>query len=640
MKSRVFELCRQTKTPIWYWLGGIAAGLIAAYSSSADARSIYVFGDSSAEQGNLYALPGNSRNGTPYYAPDGFSRESNGPIWTEYLFPEIRPILDHKHDAGSINFAFSGATSGSDNIAVPEAGGLTQQLQLFDAGVNNGSIKPTDESVFVIAAGVNDFFRDLGAGRDLDATAEEVASNLGNAAEHLSSAGAKTVLVENMPNFWYAPAFRGLPADQDKLILEGVETVTDATNGQITERLRALSAEKPDTNFVVVPVHALFEHIRANAAALGFTNIDEACYDPSSGTLCSTGPQVQNGYLFFDDLHLTTRAQELQARLYGAIIDTLEGGPNIAAGREADDMSEASEQFEKFARLDRRASWSGDGPREAGVRLLLDVSRNWADGTASDARADFHSKQDAVRGGIGFSNGRDWSASLSAGQVTRDTEADAKSLRYKLKGKGVFAATSRRFGPVVVGMSASKMWFDLEDGKRETGVPLLTSSFETKGTLFSAAAEAGYRLSSNGWIAVPSVGVAYRRLRIDPYAEQDADGLTLSFSKVRDNSVRATGGLYLTHEPWNVGGFEVQPALSFNAERRLDSGHRRITSELIDNSASPITSDVSASDKWVAAIEPSVSLRTQNVSFRLGYTRQERSGSSSDQVQGGVTVAF
>ena len=68
-----------------------AAGLLSLFLAGPALAGSFVFGDSSVEQGNLYVLPGFDRTGSPYYAPDGFSRESNGPVWIEHLVPGIAP---------------------------------------------------------------------------------------------------------------------------------------------------------------------------------------------------------------------------------------------------------------------------------------------------------------------------------------------------------------------------------------------------------------------------------------------------------------------------------------------------------------------------------------------------------------------
>lgn len=106
--------------------------LAASVAAMPAAAGTFVFGDSSVEQGNLYALPGLGRRGGPWWAPDGFSRESNGPIWIERLAPGIRPEAGAPAGSRSVNFAWSGATSGSDNIAAPIAGtGFGAQIDRF-----------------------------------------------------------------------------------------------------------------------------------------------------------------------------------------------------------------------------------------------------------------------------------------------------------------------------------------------------------------------------------------------------------------------------------------------------------------------------------------------------------------------------
>lgn len=91
-------------------LAGVAI-LAALAAPAAKAGSLYVFGDSLSDDGNLYKLTGLPP--APYYK----GRFSNGPVWVEYL-----PALSGLSSSPANNFAYGGAFTGPLTIGGVNAG--------------------------------------------------------------------------------------------------------------------------------------------------------------------------------------------------------------------------------------------------------------------------------------------------------------------------------------------------------------------------------------------------------------------------------------------------------------------------------------------------------------------------------------
>jgi phospholipase/lecithinase/hemolysin len=76
----------------------------------------------------------------------------------------------------------------------------------------------------------------------------------------------------------------------------------------------------------------LLGEIKADPSGFGFTNVSSPCWtgtftDPSSGTLCSTAPDDQNKFLFWDAVHPTAAGHLLAAEF---AVDALSAVPEAS----------------------------------------------------------------------------------------------------------------------------------------------------------------------------------------------------------------------------------------------------------------------------------------------------------------------
>ncbi|MBD2090781.1 SGNH/GDSL hydrolase family protein [Microcoleus sp. FACHB-1515] len=256
-------------------------------NSQTAAQSIYVFGDSLSDTGNLF-----SRTGQPT-RPYVNGRFSNGLLWDDRLANQLQltltPVTQMAagETAASINFAFGGATTGVDQTR--DRLGLQQQVALFREQQSGRAANPN--AVYLVWAGANDYL----SGRSTDA-AEPIA-NLRSAIETLIAAGARHLVVGNLPPLGQLPATR----DRDSAGV--LDRLTTSHNQQVA----ALVAEMEQRDGVtarLLEVNDLFE--RAIAGEFDFTNVTEACLDSQRGTICPN----PNQYLFWDGIHPTSAAHE------------------------------------------------------------------------------------------------------------------------------------------------------------------------------------------------------------------------------------------------------------------------------------------------------------------------------------------
>ena len=117
--------------------------------------SLYVFGDSLSDTGNVFTLTGGLFPPKPFY-PNGSL--SNGSVWIDYLSekldvpvtPAFQLTLGQPTQTAGINFALAGSTTGKENTLIPSAivsanpflGGLQGQVGLFNNLITNNLITP------------------------------------------------------------------------------------------------------------------------------------------------------------------------------------------------------------------------------------------------------------------------------------------------------------------------------------------------------------------------------------------------------------------------------------------------------------------------------------------------------------------
>ncbi|WP_199333773.1 SGNH/GDSL hydrolase family protein [Oculatella sp. FACHB-28] len=252
---------------------------------------LVVFGDSLSDTGTVFrATNGAYPPNPPYFQ----GRYSNGRVWVEYLADRLS-LSTSQID----NHAYGGATSSSySNGLVP---GLLSQVQSFTQ--THSSVNST--ALYVVWAGANDYLQGVN-----DATTP--VKNVIEAIASLSNAGAKRVLVANLPNLGQLPATRNT-ANSASLV-----ALTQSHNQGLRRSLKVLGQQQPDLEIAVLDANALYQEAITHPAEFGFTNVTDAYI--SSSRACDRPQQ----FLFWDGIHPTTAAHQiLGEQAFAAIAEHL-----------------------------------------------------------------------------------------------------------------------------------------------------------------------------------------------------------------------------------------------------------------------------------------------------------------------------
>lgn len=256
---------------------GVLFAAVACHQPAAAApdrfSSLVVFGDSLSDNGNV-------------------GRFSDGPVWVEVLASRIGAELTPSR-LGGTNFAVGGARSHGRPVDI------RGQFHAFMTGPHS---PPSGDALFIVYGGANDL---LAAGCNGDETAARTgASAIAATAGDLAAAGARHILVPNLPDISASPIVRV----QGSACVQRARQMTLAFNAALEQALRRVE-RRSDVRVIRLDAFELSDEVMADPAGAGFTNISTPCLHGSC-----------EGALFWDQLHPTARAH---ARLATAALQAL-----------------------------------------------------------------------------------------------------------------------------------------------------------------------------------------------------------------------------------------------------------------------------------------------------------------------------
>ncbi len=305
-----------------------ALPITAARAGVASLSNLFVFGDSLSDSGNAGVLTGGNFTPLPYVG----NRASNGPVAVEYLWKMFNPGDNSFQPSlsGGTNYSILGATTGKkNNLEVGNVPGPPLNTSFTNRG--NASqlnqfttVNPSfdaETSLFLLWLFPNDVFYCLntpsGTGNcnsagtssgadptttNLSAVPALAVNNLIASINTLADAGARNFLVVNSPDLGSTPAFRGT-GNQTLMTL-----LSSEFNTALENQLNTLATAKPQLDIEQFQLDDALNSLIADPSGSGFTNVTQACV--TSTSLCSD----PSSYLFWDNLHPTTRTHEIIAQ--------------------------------------------------------------------------------------------------------------------------------------------------------------------------------------------------------------------------------------------------------------------------------------------------------------------------------------
>lgn len=621
-------------------LAGVAAIAVIA-APAARAGSLYAFGDSLSDNGNLYKLDGglypSARTGFPSYE----GRFSNGPVWVEYL-PGMTGLSFSPGNDHAYGGAFTGPVTIAgvdyyDNFAASllktaSLPGIDTEIAQFAAA--GGSFAPSD--VVTLWGGANNYFVYGDAVQTIATQAETLAVTARELAQQARTAvankdyvtaqtdaaqakadgaqaaqlagsikpllqtgiqttltqlaedtnalinlGAQMLIVPNLPDLGLTPAYRGTAA-------QSIATQISAGHNANLPVVMQMLHQNTGANIIVLNTEALLDTVEAKPALYGFTNATDACIDSTS---CLNGSAaVQSGYLFWNDVHPTTHAQEVIAAYAARSLlgfESLTVPARLGADAAQNFTSVLNGRLDALQNGASGVAYGIDG-MQGGTpdplhKLSLFLSVGGQFGT-------HHTDADNFALGYSYSSavtavGLDyrWNQHVITGLALgyNDSHATVKDGGGKVDDHGVDVGL---YGLVTEGDAYAKFTggYDRDNYKTSRAGVIGGITSKPSGQTWSASTVVGLNFHPRAnMILGPDVGLAYTNSGLGAYTENGDPLLTQAVNSQNFQQLIGSTGLHAA-TMLELNGVSLAPYASAAAEFRMSSQSRHFSSYYTD----------------------------------------------------------
>ncbi|MEA2832090.1 MAG: outer rane lipase/esterase [Methylobacteriaceae bacterium] len=541
--------------------GALLAGSAVASQAQSPFTSVYGFGDSYADIGNLFRI---THTFSPIYPTGRFSGGTN--------FVDTMSFLLGVPQA---NFAIGGATTGATNVVGPGIPGFLQEWTGFLA--TGGRFLPTD--VLALSIGGNDaraYYQSGGSLAGAPAAASVAATQAIAGVSALIGAGARNV-VFTVGDVSTLPESIGRPN-----VAAG--SLFSQTYNLQTQSALALFA-RAGVRVEYVDIALIGREIGANPALYGFTSAG-----PCPLT-CLGNPALQNQFLFYvDALHLTSHGF---AVLGEYIVNRLDAPLTLPA--QGDLGLRAAEGFAAvmFGRLDlfreqsiivpeplayapvRKGPFVEPPPPPPPSPLSVYILANGGFGSRSTTPQSFGYNWDAVGGTIGaeyrvtnnaFIGAAFNYANPSANALNGNGKTDTNAYQFGVYGAWVDA---HFFAQGFVGGGVQQY-----RNSRFGVVDVITSN--PTGSSLIAGGKVGYLFNVGPALQIgPIVGATYARADIKGFTENGDPALVLTIGPQRVETIVGSAGAQIRY-PVIFNGVAFNPYLNLTADDDLRGNGRII----------------------------------------------------------------
>lgn len=456
--------------------------------------------------------------------------------------PILPPLLTGNTDG--TNYAVGGYRTDQILASITAANG-----SVVDAG---GGILRTRNGYLVDVPRVdpNTLFYVNGGGNDVlqfvvtdQASAAVAAADLVAGVAALQAAGARTIIVSDLPDVGLTPAgfasgFRSAWSNASGLL-----------NDELGNQLAALGGNVIRLNF-----RGLLSEVKTDLGTYGFDPLvsqTDVCF---SGSGCLADPTWGIGGLtpdpdrlmFNDGVHPTAAVQQISADYLYSI---------LAAPWQLSLLPEMAMASLTGHQQQLLSEWQAD----RGAWQAVGQWRSFVD--ASGQRQQFQRGEAVASGdsdGLGLSLGssyrldQQWRLGLALGLQQQTLEAGEADAEYDLRSYLLSAFAQYQDGRLWADANLSLGWLDYNDLDRRfaLGIAERGEQGDTDGRLWALSGRLGYDLANDdsGWRVSPFVSADYARVEVDGYREDGARATALHFGDQQRDSRRLGLGLQANYQ--------------------------------------------------------------------------------------------
>jgi uncharacterized protein YhjY with autotransporter beta-barrel domain/phospholipase/lecithinase/hemolysin len=542
-------------------LGSAACALAfaAAPASAQTVERIVAFGDSYADEGNLWQLLGVPPNAA--YPQGRFSDSTN-------FVDTMGRILQVPVD----NFAIGGAFTGNGNINGPGIPGFVTEWQSFLAGGGpaafprvSGRFSATD--LVVVSIGGNDaraYERSQGLNPSQAQIAALLAGVPAQAGQRVAetTAGLNALIGVGARNITFLAGDVGrLPEVNGLAIAQVGSAYATAYNSGVRAQLATYASQGVIVNYL--DLNRIGDRVGANLAAYGLISAG-AC-----PLACAANPDVARQYLFYvDQVHLTSRGFEIVGQ-YAA--RQTEAPLHLESQGEAGLQAARSFGNTMLSRLDLSSARFGSG--RDGLNVF--VGANAASARRGRTLTSLAYDVDTIgaAGGVEYDLSSGLIVGAAAGYTRSDSDLETATGSTRADGWQIGAYAGWRGGGAFVQGYAGIGSLDYDI---ERAAVIDTISASPGGETLTAGAAAGFLMPMGGVQIGPVVGLRYARAEIDAFTETGDPVLTLNVGEQRLSSLLGSAGVE-ARASVDAGGISVQPYGTLAVEREFGGDSRSLS---------------------------------------------------------------
>lgn len=596
-------------------IGGFVAFAVVPAAQAQEFTSMFVFGDSLSDSGNLFALTGGTvPTSPPYYQ----GRFSNGPVWVENLAPalgfDFNPAMD---------FAVGGAESGTGGLV-----GVATQIGAFAAA--GGTIDPN--ALVVVWAGGNDYLNNA-ATTPPEVLIPSVVTNLATAVGTLAALGGRTFLVPNLPDLGTSPGGNASG------FAEALGALTEAHNAGLVNAMMGLEGAL-GARIVVMDVYGMFNDLLADPAAYGISFTAIPCLVPGGATGICDSPEATAATLFWDPIHPSATGHALLGQFANATLFQDFNGARISAVTSfiAPQMLDMVRQGINTRLNGLRAANAFDDPDRGTVPYFsVKVGRGSRNGGAGVAG--FNYDLTLFTFGLDRSFGESLIAGVSLTHASGETRADGGLATADFNSTVVAAYASYSEGGWYADLALAGSWEDYDIDRVTLFDPRPLASADSDGNSYYVALDTGLNFNAGNFTFGPAVGMRYLNSDMDSYMETGAAMLNLAVAK-QDSSGWIGSVGFQASGVVNDRGLGFMPHLRVAYEKEIEEmKHAAAITTSVGQTRT--VSGGTGDDDWVLIGAGFVIQATARVSLSLDYEGAFRgSGDNDHAVVGRLAVAF
>ncbi len=671
--------------------GAIVAALVISTSAQAtDFSKVVVFGDSLSDSGNI------SLATAPGVQPPLRFTTNPGETAIEHVADHFGVTLQPSLLPGGTNYAWGGAGVLNNSPGTPATvPTLTAQIDGYLAG---GAIDP--DALYSVWGGANDIFyhataagaagaaqqliaanvaaavaqaqagglpdsqvpgfiaqitpvvtaqvnaavaAQTGVSADAFESADQAQAAIGAAGQQeakligaLQAAGAKNILVFNLPNVGITPS----AAAQEAASPGAAASLTGLAltyNGQLNAGLAQMGV-----GIIPVDTYSLLNEVAADPAAFGFSNVtDPACGAGASSVQCGPegsglpftyAPGTDQSFLFADGVHPTAAGHAVLGQYVVA---------ELQAPGQASLLAEAPLAVNAAHMRTLRNQMLADN-MGSGTRLFasVDYGRQTFEATAGSPETD--SRNVSLTLGVDARAGDNVSMGMALGLGRNDADVAGNTGGYQLNTVMASGYAVYHRGGGYIGGTVGFGQLDYNDVSRsfQLGALRRTEVGNTSGSQLAAGLNGGWWFGSDGLRTGPFAAVEWQRIRVTGYAEHGNDSSSMWFGSQQRRSMVGTLGWRLTGT-WQAGGSALHPFAELAWNRDNNADPRAVQAGLNGMNGRFALDGYVPDEDWASVDLGVVTDFTANVSGWLGYNG--RFGDDNQKLNSlnlGLKVAF